>query len=415
MKQLLIIVLLTCACVHSQAQVNYVLNPSLEDSIHCPYSADQISFAKYWNSLDTTINPDSTATYGSCAGEYCNTCSIYGGTSVPINGRFNHYPRTGNGLAQVQIFYDESISMPYPSEYRDYMQGHLYKPLTNGKSYCITYFVCLEQASGYTTNNIDAYLDDGTIDTFGYNCGYPHPEIIPQILESDIITDTLNWTKIQGSFVSDGTERFITIGNFHDKAHTIYMTVTYPSGAGSPVTWYLVDDVSVIESDNIPFAGNDTAIHTGDSVFLGPHEIALPYTWYVLGNAAPIDSGGGMWVHPDSTTTYVLEQNLCGTLTYDTVKVTVGSVNVENVGSVENVKIYPNPAHNEFSIGLTPALSGGEGVCVRIFNMVGQEEIYEQIKSPQQKINIAALRSGIYLVQIVASDGSKKVMRVVKE
>ena len=400
--------------MYGQAQVNYVLNPSLEIDTACPYAYDQIFFAKYWESLDTVYQSDSAAYYGEFGPEYCNICATYFAISVPAAQQYYQYPRTGNGMSQVQIFFDSLVTLPYPT-YRDYLQGNLYKPLILGKSYCVTYYINLEEGSGYATNNIEAYLDDGTIDTIGYYCGLPHTEVTPQILETSIITDTLNWVKVQGTLISNGSERFITIGNFHNKEHTNYSAVTYPSGAGSPTTWYLVDDVSVIESDNIPFAGNDTAIHTGDSAFLGPHEIALPYTWYVLGNATPIDSGGGMWVHPDSTTTYVLEQNLCGMLTYDTVKVTVGSVNVGNMGSVENVKIYPNPAHNELSIGLTPALSGGEGVCVRIFNMVGQEEIYEQIKSPQQKINIAALRSGIYLVQIVASDGSKKVMRVVKE
>ena len=158
-------------------------------------------------------------------------------------------------------------------------------------------FLNCEPVSGYATNHTDAYLDDGSIDTIGYNCSLPHPEILPQIIDSFIISDTLNWVKVQGSFIATGNEKFITIGNFSDNLHTEHMISTWAVG---PSSWYLIDDVSVIESDNIPFAGNDTAIHTGDSVFLGPHEIALPYTWYVQGNPTPIDSGGGIWVHPTS-------------------------------------------------------------------------------------------------------------------
>ena len=414
MKRLLMIILFTCACLELRAQVNFVLNPSLENDTACPYAYDQIFFANYWQSLDTLYVPDSAAYYGLCAAEYCNVCATYYDITIPSAARYYQYPRTGNGMAQVQMFANGTTGLPYP-DYRDYLQGHLYKILTAGKSYCVTYYVNLTEASGFAINHIDAFLDDGTIDTAGYYCGVPNMAIIPQIVETDIITDTMNWVKIQGSFISNGTERFITITDFKDSAHTAKSAVTYPSGAGGQFTWYLVDDVSVIESDNIPFAGNDTAIHTSDSIFLGPHEIALPYTWYVLGNSTAIDSGGGIWVRPDSTTSYVLEQNLCGMLTYDTVKVTVGNLNAGNVINVENVKIYPNPAHDELSIGLTPALSSGAGVTLQIYNVVGQEVYSTAVKNEREQVNISQLRNGTYLLQVIASDGGRKSMTVVKE
>ena len=408
MKQFLIIVLLTCACVHSQAQVNYVLNPSLEDNSGCPTGPDQIYLANYWSSIDTIFSADSTMYYGECTPEYCNACATWVEVSVPLGEIYYQFPRTGDGMAQVQMFYDESSSGGF--YYRDYLQGHLYKPLIMGKSYCVTYFVNLEEGGSYAVNNIDAYLDNGTIDTFKDHCGLPIEFLTPQITDSAVIFDTMNWVKIQGNFVADGSERFITIGNFHDMAHTTYVPVTYPSGTGGTFTWYLVDDVSVIEINNIPFAGNDTMIHTGDSVFLGPQEIALPYTWYIQGNTAPIDSGGGMWVHPDSTTTYVLEQNLCGMLTYDTVTVTVGSLNVTNTGNVENVKVWPNPVQRD----LTLTRSEGAGTAVRLYDIVGKIVLSAVMKSNEETIDVSQLRNGTYLLQAIGVDGSKKTIRIVK-
>ena len=414
MKKILFIVLLTCACFKLQAQVNYVLNPSFETDTACPYTVDQIFFSVYWQTIDSVYEPDSAGFYGTCGPELCSACATGSGPSVPMWTTYYQYPRTGNAMVHFKSFCDNNAS---PIQ-RDYPQGHLYKPLIAGKSYCVTYFVNLAEGSGYATNNINAYLDDGSVDTIGYYCGMPHTEIISQIIDDSIISDTMNWVKIQGSFVADGSERFITIGNFKDKSHTSYSAVTYPSGAGNEFGLYLLDDVSVIESDNIPFAGNDTAIHTGDSVFLGPHEIALPYTWYVVGNTAPIDSGGGMWVHPDSTTTYMLEQNRCGMLTYDTVKVTVGSVNVENVGSVEDVKVWPNPVRKNLSLELRSSPGGhpeGEGTAVRLYDVVGQCVYAGVMKSNKETIDVSQLRAGTYLLEMIAGDWSRKNVTLIKE
>ena len=69
----------------------------------------------------------------------------------------------------------------------------------------------------------------------------------PQVIENAIINDTLNWIKVEGSFSSDGTEKFITISNFFKKANTSY-AISNINGSDVAL-WYLVDDVSVIESD----------------------------------------------------------------------------------------------------------------------------------------------------------------------
>ncbi|MEI8278922.1 MAG: hypothetical protein WCG87_04105 [Bacteroidota bacterium] len=106
MKLLLSICLLLLLCLSSQAQVNLVRNPSFEQHSQCPNAYDQIRFANYWSPIDTDNS------HPICSPEYCNICGAGVAGSVPNNGYFYQYPRTGDGMAQVQMFYDESISPP---------------------------------------------------------------------------------------------------------------------------------------------------------------------------------------------------------------------------------------------------------------------------------------------------------------
>ena len=218
-NRFLIIALVTCACLSVQAQVNLVKNPSLEEHWRCPVTDDDIAFANYWSCIDTSHTfPAVYDTFGNpnCTPEYINSCGTNVEVTEPLNNRFYQYCRTGNGMAQLVTYFDEGYINLYK---RDYLQGRLYSSLFAGQSYCVTFYVVLEESSVYAINHIGAYLDNGSIDT-NSNCGYPHPENVPQVVATSIITDTLNWTKIQGSFIANGTEKYITIGNLYDNSHT---------------------------------------------------------------------------------------------------------------------------------------------------------------------------------------------------
>jgi len=185
--------LLQFTCAITIAQVNLVRNPSFEQHSQCPNAWDQIRFANYWSPIDTvSIDPI-------CSPEYCNVCAGSNPFSgAPNNGYFYQYPRTGNGLVQVMMFYDESVPPP-PPYYRDYLQGRLYQTLVNGKQYCVTFYTVLEESSDYAIANIGAYLDNGSIDnTDSIGCAAPQTSHIPQVENTTIIYDTMHWVKIEG-------------------------------------------------------------------------------------------------------------------------------------------------------------------------------------------------------------------------
>ena len=317
-------------------QMNLVKNPSFEKRFHnyCTVGEQKIKIAENWNSIDTAyIWGSSYDTFHLVGDPYCtptyfNSCDTTVITSVPHNIFGYQFPRTGDAFAGSFMYslYDTSGYLYQ----RQYLLGHLYHSLIAGHSYCITFYVNLANRSSFIVNHIGAYLDDGSIDT-NSSCGLPHPEYSPQVYETTIISDTLGWTKIQGSFIANGTERYITVGNFFSNMSTDTIRRFPWFGTGTIYAIYYIDDVSVIASDSTAYAGVSRFIHAGDTTYLGldSNGEGMPCYWYIPAiGASPIDSGGTIMVHPTTTTTYLVEMDLCGTLTRDSVTVTVVPVGI---------------------------------------------------------------------------------------
>ncbi len=412
MKNIMFFLFVLYLPLAGKAQINLVVNPSFEYYTMCPDNFEGAKYAFPWTSLDTLwAPPDWAHAWG--IPDYCNVCSVYPtypNSSVPLNGYFYHYPRTGAGMMQVNMFCEERLITGGPQQFRDYLQSRLSKQLISGKTYLVTFYVSSEGVSFYSCNNIGAYFDDGTIDTT-HNPGWTQTQYTPQIVETAIINDTavgdsMTWIRIQDTFTARGTEKFITIGQFTDQAHTNFFAIKDTSSSLDLPALYLVDDVSVIDCGNIPNAGRDTLITLGDSVFIGSHELLIPYTWYVLGSSTPIDSGGGFWAHPAATTTYVVEQNLCGIKKRDTIKVWVAPVGLSELHTaVNNVRVYPNPVVNELTI------DGAKGLDVAIYDVVGKEILHSAITSERQVLDISALPNGTYIVQLIDKQTGMKVVR----
>ena len=417
----LMMLLFTCASL--KAQVNLVKNPGLEQYNHCPDGIDEIKYADFWMSLDSSWSPPDWSHEPDGVPEYLNICYSGSGGGVPSNGFYYNYPHTGNGMAEVTSYNNPDFS----TSARDYLQGHLVNTLTVGQSYCVTFYAALEQGSQYANNNIGAYFDNGTIDTT-ISYGRPHPEIIPQIIDTNILQDTIHypnpywtwvgkWVKIQGTFVANGTERLITIANFFDLAHTQAIPINDTSGAVADsldlFTYYLIDDISVIKTDATINAGPDKTIAIGsaDSVIIGDTlDSYLPTCWYV--NGVKIDSNiAWIKVHPDTTTTYVVALERCGEYTYDTVKVWVGNVSVINIQRyLDNIFVYPNPASNEI------AIENAKGLFFVIRDMLGKELYNTEIFSDKGNVNVSNLSNGVYVGEITDPvTGSNKIIKIVKK
>ena len=389
----------SCACIKTQAQLNLVMNGSFEKKYICPYAVDQIKDAKYWSCIDTAYVSSLDTLYGNphCSPEYINTCSPTGGAGAPINAEFHHYPRSGYGMADACMYDNRGDTNATNLYYhRDYIMGRLSSMLIAGQSYCVTFYTVMSVYAAYAIDHIGVYLDDGSIDT-NSQCGITHTQYAPQVYTNSIITDSLAWTKIQGSFIANGTEKYITIGNFFDTAHTNKIVQNHVNY----ISMYQIDDVSVIATGTKANAGPDVNINIGQSASIGVPDSngdGMPCYWYVQGGASPIDSGGRITVSPLVTTNYVVEMDLCGVVTYDTVTVNVAqcpvpygaaytrtltgthTVNYTYTGStfeMDSVKwsFGDGTISNALNPVHTYTASGHYEVCVKVYSYCGIDSV----------------------------------------
>ena len=123
---------------------------------------------------------------------------------VPFNAFGFQFAQSGNGYSGIVTF---DVS---GQNYREYIQVELDSTLITNRSYCIRFYVNLNDSTGIGNNNIGMYFSS----THTYVSGYQFLNFIPQINYTGVISDTLNWTEITGTFIAQGGERYIIIGNF---------------------------------------------------------------------------------------------------------------------------------------------------------------------------------------------------------
>ena len=417
MKPFLIAVLLVCTSVYTEAQTNFVKNGDLELYSKCPDDWNEIYLANFWRNATDSLMKDS---YGM---EYYNACgntSFDGALHIPLNFYFWQYPRSGNGMAGALFYYDKSgggstPTDPLPFNYRDCLQGHLYKPLIAGKSYCVSFWVNMAEVSGYGHNKLGAYLDDGSINSIADTAGEEITTVTPQVYTNTKIIDTANWVKIEGSFVANGKETHISIGNFANNS-AVDTVITDYWGAGDHYSYYLIDDVSVVPVDAIAQAGVDRWVEMGKQTQIGPVEDStargMDCQWYYKGKLV----GNGNVITVSASTikyavdTYVVVQNVCGKTTRDTMLLRTVGAGMSTFATTENTfSISPNPSNGKLVIAGTacPALAGkqSESLSIKVYDLLGrvvneQSLILNKAQTPLE-LNLA---KGTYMLELRTED-----------
>ncbi len=300
----------------AQSVRNIVSNYSFEDTIQCPFNGGQVNFCKSWFNPVPSTSPD-----------YFNVCSnsknltIPSSTSISVpNNRFgNQMPRTGNAYCGFGVYATS------PVDYRENIKNRLKQTLTINKSYCVTYYINLAENSRFITTNISTYFsNDSIISSFSLI------NATPILQPSTMISDTINWSIVQGTYTAIGSENFITFGNFINDAGT-------PKTQVKPLTnllfndysYYYIDDVSVVEINPATAAIKDSLISRCfmDSVLLGTDSTEFAtYTWQstAAGLAAlSCTTYPNPIAKPLITTKYYLTKQQCSATTMDSVMVVV--------------------------------------------------------------------------------------------
>jgi len=229
--------LLFCWAESISAQQNLVPNPSFEEYIICP-SGD----------CSTNIDNFPAISWYNSGGspDYYNICGT---------GCWNLYTAWGGGGGAQEgyayiglIVRGNTITFP---NVREYIQAKLSSSLTMGHKYNCSFWVMLSDSGRYATKNIGVFFSKDTIiPILGNEIMLANPQIRYQ--DSLYLNEKEKWQKIVNSFIAEGGENYICIGNF-DK--DIEMQVSYLEGNGVIDTttywqnriYYFIDNVSIIE------------------------------------------------------------------------------------------------------------------------------------------------------------------------
>ena len=313
-----ILLILSTVNNFSSAQYNLVPNSSFEfHSNLCNNISPGTGGILNWYS-PTNNNPNLYTYNNACVNNSC--------CGVPINTFGHSYQNAHSGVAYIDVgfFYKPSN---IASE-RTYLQTKLQTKLLANNCYYVEFFINVNDFYLICCNNIGLLIGDTSIISNAYQVLNAIPQIL--LYKNPIISDTMNWVRIGGIYTAHGGEQFITIGNFKDDQHTDTIHLQPPGILTG--TAYYIDDVSVIPLDSMQLkaeAGRDTTIVKGDSVWIGSRLCGLTnVVWYDASNNV-IDTGApGLWVKPTNNTFYVIEQDVCGQYSRDTVYITVAPLPV---------------------------------------------------------------------------------------
>ena len=330
MRLLLIhIFLLLSIVIHGQ---NLVRNPGFEqNNYHCrkdtaPIIRNWNQCCLYWrdpSNVGSTVN-------GSC---YFTPCTYWSGSFSPPHVFFNDYqqPKEGRSFTFINNF-------PFPKDtngsgYRNYVQGQLIVPLIKSKFYYGWFYICAYYYSG-SNRSVDVsraaisalgmYLSpDSVVPRFRFN-GQHYWHASPQIQNPSnrFITDTMNWTRIDGVFRAQGGEQYIGIGNFLPFSQTKHVKLYGDTGSLLYTCPYYLDDVGVIAVPEPKIGFKDTILCPGVKLLLHAH---LPNThthWQdgSKGDSFLITKPGIYWVETDSFGSITRDSVNIGYNTGDSIK-----------------------------------------------------------------------------------------------
>ncbi|MBK9195208.1 MAG: hypothetical protein IPO17_09525 [Flavobacteriales bacterium] len=223
---------------------NLVPNPSFETVTSCPTFASMLNLAAPWYN-PTQGTPE---LYHGCAPN-----GDFAGVPLNYSGGFQ-YARTGVGFAGIYTF---RVGVP---QMREYIEVPLLQPLMAGSCYTFSMYVNMPNEFELACDGIGAHFSVGPVSSNSPFLLAITPQIDHPL--GVLITDTVGWTEVSGTYTATGGETHLTIGNFRNDANTTWAMF-------NPGVWYveqaylLVDDVSLVPVLDELDLGPDTALCGG--------------------------------------------------------------------------------------------------------------------------------------------------------
>lgn len=223
---------------------NLVPNPSFEDTLWCPKQGIPYNGVADWYAVSKT--PD-----------YFHACFSPQPFSVPDNMFDYQYAATGFAYSGFCLY------STIDTTYREAIGVELLSSLSIGIEYFISFKVNATSHSRNGANNKIGVLFSTVKYSDAINNLSPPTNDFCHVWTDSIITDTINWVQVFGSFIADSAYTFLTIGNFFLNSHTDTMRLRPVSIGQNPwlESYYFIDDICVSE-DSTLCVDNLTAIKT---------------------------------------------------------------------------------------------------------------------------------------------------------
>jgi len=203
----------------------------------------------------------------------CNS-GIFG---VPLNALGWQEARSHNGYGGFYAYSGYELEV-----WREYLSNSWYSwdgfsPMEAGKTYCYSFYLSLADRSVFAINKIGVrFKSGGIISAVNLTGAAIDP---PSLTTPDSIfyDDKINWTLVSGTYVAQGGENAIIIGNFADDDHTDTLrTYVSPQNFPNLQTYYYIEDVCVSAGLSCVCDG-----------YTGPFDTTIPLENSIIGMPIP--------------------------------------------------------------------------------------------------------------------------------
>ena len=393
--------LLLSLCNLAQAQ-SLVSNGYFEIYDTCPNFPSQMNRAVSWKIASLT--PD-----------YYNNCSSANdGINVPYATLgYQQDCCGGEGYAGEYMFYNDSTNSG-----REYIYTKLKNTLTAGHIYIANMYASRANYVDYAiTSPGILFTDTLTVLPQGQSFIPANPQVKSNIL----LADTVNWILVQDTFVANGNEVYLTIGNFNTNATSDTVFIGNPRYPFS-IAYYYIDGVSVYDITGVACntywdAGYDKYIIAGDSIRLGAINTDNSiYSWQnsVGGNTyLSSNTDARPWCKPAKTTTYYATKTCPNNNVFkDTVTVYVQqTTGIEQYANNVKIKLYPNPSNGNISIEYYLHTDAVIEITDITGNLVGS--YYMSATETTIQVQNNYLQSGVYLYKVISNDNIIKLGKII--
>ena len=206
---------------------NLVKNPNFDVYENCP---EKLS------TFGVDVTHWSSPTKGTT--DYFNSCSV--NMNVTDNFIGKQYPKFGEGYAGLYVY--------GPDDYREYIQVGLTETLMKGQKYHFSFYISRAEESDFAIKDFGVLFTqkemqvsiDKALTRWQLSKIKGNPFHLTHLKNASFYTNTSKWVLVSTEIIANGTENFVTIGNFKSNAKTQRKQLRNDSKKGG---YYYIDAV----------------------------------------------------------------------------------------------------------------------------------------------------------------------------